>query len=48
MQKDERVNCALRDMGYTIFRFWSQDVLKKLPTVLNQIELFLETRKRYP
>ncbi|MDR2284319.1 MAG: very short patch repair endonuclease [Sphingobacterium sp.] len=47
MQKDERVNRALRDMGYTVFRFWSQDVLKKLPTVLNQIELFLETRRLY-
>lgn len=45
MQKDERVNRALRDMGYTVFRFWSQDVLKKLPVVLNQIELFLETRR---
>ena len=45
MQKDKRVNRALRDMGYTVFRFWSQDVLKKLPTVLNQIELFLETRR---
>ncbi|MFD2554769.1 very short patch repair endonuclease [Sphingobacterium tabacisoli] len=48
MQKDERVNRALRDMDYTVFRFWSQDVLKKLPMVLNQIELFLETRKLYP
>ncbi|WP_164123082.1 DUF559 domain-containing protein [Sphingobacterium sp. xlx-130] len=45
MQKDERVNRALREMDYTVFRFWSQDVLKKLPMVLNQIELFLETRK---
>lgn len=45
MQKDERTNRALRDMGYTVFRFWSQDVLKNLPKVLNQIELFLETRK---
>ncbi|GGH18081.1 very short patch repair endonuclease [Sphingobacterium alkalisoli] len=45
MQKDERTNRALRDMGYTVFRFWSQDVLKSLPKVLNQIELFLETRK---
>lgn len=48
MQKDERVNRALRNMEYTVFRFWSQDVLKKLPLVLNQIELFLETRKLYP
>ncbi|KGE13513.1 very short patch repair endonuclease [Sphingobacterium deserti] len=45
MQKDERVNRVLRDMGYTVFRFWSQDVLKRLPVVVNQIELFLETRR---
>ncbi|WP_437921509.1 very short patch repair endonuclease [Sphingobacterium sp. LRF_L2] len=47
MQRDERTNRALRDMGYTVFRFWSQDVVKNLPTVINQIELFLETRKLY-
>jgi len=45
MQKDERTNRALRSMGYTVFRFWSQDVLKNLPAVLNQIELYLESRK---
>ncbi|WP_031301539.1 very short patch repair endonuclease [Sphingobacterium paucimobilis] len=45
MQKDERVNRALREMNYTVFRFWSRDILKNLPTVLHQIELFLETRK---
>jgi len=47
MQKDELANRALRNMGYTVFRFWSQDILKKLPTVINQIELFLETRRVY-
>ncbi len=45
MQKDVRVNKALRDMDYVVFRFWTQDILKNLPKVLNQIELFLETRK---
>ncbi len=45
MQKDIRVNKALRDMDYVVFRFWTQDILKNLPRVLNQIELFLETRK---
>lgn len=45
MQKDIRVNKALRDMDYVVFRFWTQDILKNLPKVLNQIELFLETRK---
>lgn len=47
MQKDERTNRALRDMGYVVFRFWSQDILKNLPKVINQIELFLETRRGY-
>ncbi|WP_336835229.1 very short patch repair endonuclease [Sphingobacterium siyangense] len=45
MQKDIRVNKALREMDYIVFRFWTQDILKNLPKVLNQIELFLETRK---
>lgn len=45
MQKDVRVNKALRDMDYVVFRFWTQDILKNLPKVLNQIELFLETRR---
>lgn len=48
MQKDFQVNSKLRTMGYTVFRFWSQDVLKKLPHVINQVELFLETRKLWP
>jgi len=45
MQKDIRVNRALRAMDYVVFRFWTKDILKNLPTILNQIELFLETRK---
>lgn len=47
MQKDYQVNKALRDLGYVVFRFWSSDILKRLPIVLNQIQLFLETRKEY-
>lgn len=45
MQKDESVNRALRNMGYTVFRFWTRDIAKKLPIVLNQIALFIEARK---
>lgn len=45
MQKDENVNRALRNMGYTVFRFWTRDIAKKLPIVLNQITLFIEARK---
>lgn len=45
IQKDVRTNRALADMNYTVFRFWSQDIIKNLAVVLNQIELFLEARK---
>ncbi|MGA6118386.1 very short patch repair endonuclease [Sphingobacterium anhuiense] len=45
MQKDVRANLALRELEYTVFRFWTQDIIKKLPIVINQIELFIESRK---
>ena len=45
MQKDIRVNNALRDMDYVVFRFWTQDILKNLPKILNQVALFLESRR---
>lgn len=47
MQKDLKTNRALHEMGYVVFRFWSQDILKNLPKVINQIELFIETRREY-
>lgn len=47
IQKDQQTTRTLRDMGYVVFRFWSQDILKNLPQVINQIELFLETRRLY-
>ncbi len=48
MQKDYFNNKALRDLGYTVFRFWSHEVIKELKKVLNQIDLFIETRSLYP
>src|SRR5690606_10152435 len=48
MQKDYFNNKALRDLGYTVFRFWSHEVLKDLKKVLNQIDLYIETRSLYP
>ncbi len=47
MQKDKQATRTLRDMGYVVFRFWSQEILRELPRVVNQIELFLETRRLY-
>lgn len=45
MQRDRQTNRALTDMGYTVFRFWSKDILKDLHKVMNQIELYLESMK---
>lgn len=45
MQQDQRCNAALRNMGFTVLRYWSADVLKRLPLVVNEIELYLETRR---
>ncbi|WP_200818825.1 very short patch repair endonuclease [Sphingobacterium lactis] len=47
MQVDRWSNLALRELGYTVFRFWSKDILNNLAQVTNQIELFLETRRLY-
>lgn len=41
-QKDRQSNLILKEMGYTVFRFWSRDILKNLPKVLNQIEMYIE------
>lgn len=46
MQKDRQTNRILTDMGYTVFRFWSREILKELPKVMNQIELYLEGMKK--
>jgi len=45
MQRDWQTNRALTDMGYTVFRFWSREILKDLHKVMNQIELYLESMK---
>lgn len=46
MQKDRQTNRILTDMGYTVFRFWSREILKELSKVMNQIELYLEGMKK--
>lgn len=46
MQKDRQTNRILTDMGYTVFRFWSREILKELPKVINQIELYVEGMKK--
>ncbi|MFC0316946.1 very short patch repair endonuclease [Olivibacter oleidegradans] len=45
MQKDRLHNEQLRAVGYTVFRFWSEEVNKNLPKVVNQIMLYIEAIK---
>ncbi|WP_410220974.1 very short patch repair endonuclease [Pedobacter sp.] len=45
MQKDRIYNRQLQEMGYTVFRFWSEEVLKHRERVVNQILLYIETAR---
>lgn len=47
IQKDNIVNQSLKELGYTVFRFWSNEIIHNIQNVVNQIELFIETRKKY-
>ncbi len=46
IQRDRQNNAALIAMGYTVFRFWGEDVRKDLQKCVNQIQLYLETAGR--
>jgi len=43
ISRDKEVNEALMAMGYTVFRFWSEEVRKNLKACVNQIQLYIET-----
>ncbi|MGK9118042.1 very short patch repair endonuclease [Olivibacter jilunii] len=45
MQKDRMYNEQLKDMGYMVFRFWSEEVINHTDRVVNQIMLYIETAK---
>ena len=45
MQNDRIHNEQLQEIGYTVFRFWSKDILKKRDKAVNQVLLFLGTAK---
>jgi DNA mismatch endonuclease (patch repair protein) len=44
IQRDKEVNRALEDLGYTVFRFWANDIKKNLETCLNQVITHLENQ----
>lgn len=41
MQRDIEVNRELKNMGYTIFRFWSHEVKDNLKTCINDVMVYL-------
>ena len=43
IERDKENNEALIALGYTVFRFWGEDVRKSLHKCINQIQLYLET-----
>ena len=46
MQRDRFANEALGEMGYTVMRFWENEVRGDLDACVNQVELYLETVTR--
>ncbi len=37
MQRDQEVNQALKEKGYTVFRFWETEVKKDLESCLEKV-----------
>ncbi|MDO5972208.1 very short patch repair endonuclease [Flavivirga aquimarina] len=45
IQRDREVNQHLRDMGYTIFRFWAYEIKNNLKTCINDVMMYLDLNK---
>ena len=43
MQRDQEVNTALEQLGYTVFRFWEGEIKKELGPCLHKVIAHLET-----
>lgn len=44
MQRDKEVNQGLSDLGYTVFRFWENEIKKELETCLGKVIAHLEQK----
>jgi DNA mismatch endonuclease (patch repair protein) len=42
MQRDREVNSELKNLGYTIFRFWEHEVKKELKKCVNDIIVYID------
>lgn len=43
MQRDQEVNHQLQELGFTVFRFWSKEILNDLDRCVNDVLTFIET-----
>ena len=43
MQRDREVNQQLTEMGFTIFRFWANEIKTDLNTCINDVMVYLQT-----
>ncbi|MDC6366418.1 MULTISPECIES: very short patch repair endonuclease [Flavobacteriaceae] len=45
IQRDQEVNAGLKELGYTVFRFWESEVKKSLDSCLEEVLEHLENVK---
>ncbi len=43
IQRDQEVNELLSKMGFTVFRFWSKEILNGLDKCINDVVTYIET-----
>lgn len=43
MQRDQEVNQKLEDLGFTVFRFWSKEILNNLEVCVKDILNYIDT-----
>lgn len=46
MQRDEQVNAALHDLGWSVLRYWDVDINKHVDRIVTQISVALSARGR--
>jgi len=45
IQNDQITNNRLQELGYTVFRFWAEEVKKNLNACVNQVLLYIEAER---
>lgn len=43
IQRDQEVNESLSNLGFTVFRFWSKEILNDLDSCINDVLTYIET-----